>query len=143
MGLLKTIDNIDILCSDVDAMYRFYHEVLELPLVYPYVPEERWFAVRCGHVDLYFFPGVGEHAPRFAADSDENPPSIESLSFIVDDLDEAIAELTGKVEWAGGIQQWEHTDGSWFRFRPFYDPEGNKLYVSEPHPVGGAARGRG
>ena len=31
--------------------------------------------------------------------------------------------------------------GTWYRYRPFYDPEGNMLYVTEPHKTGTLAGG--
>lgn len=135
MGLLKGMDNHDIVCEDVGRMYEFYVDTLDMEPAYPFVPEEGWFAASAGTTTLYFFKGVGLHPPRLQADAEQNPPGIESLSFLVDDLHEAIAALDGKVEWAGPDEKWEHENGAWFHFRFFYDPEGNKMAVSEAHPV--------
>jgi catechol 2,3-dioxygenase-like lactoylglutathione lyase family enzyme len=129
--VIGRLDNIDVLCTDVDAMADFYTGVLELPLAF--VREDGWFAVQAGDVTLYFFAGSGPHPPRMADDTDANPPGIESFSFAVADLDATIAALDGAVEWTGPVQTWEHPSGAWFRFRGFYDPEGNKLNVTEPH----------
>ena len=45
----------------------------------------------------------------------------------VDSLDEAIAELDGRVPWAGEIVASE-----WYRYRGLHDPEGNLVYLTEP-----------
>lgn len=135
MGLLKGMDNHDIVCEDVRRMYDFYVGTLGMEPAYPFVPEEGWFAASAGDTTLYFFTGVGPHPPKLLADAEQNPPGIESLSFLVDDIHEAIATLDGQVEWAGPDERWEHENGAWFHFRFFYDPEGNKMAVSEAHPV--------
>jgi catechol 2,3-dioxygenase-like lactoylglutathione lyase family enzyme len=129
------LDNIDVLCTDVDAMARFYVEVLGLPLLFP--REEDWFAVQAGDVTLYFFPGKGAHPGRPADATDDNPPGLESFSFAVDDLDAAIAELDGEVQWSGPVHRWDHPGGTWYRYRGLYDPEGNKVNLTEPHKVAG------
>lgn len=135
MTLLKRIDNIDVVCADIDRMARFYHHDLGLDYLYEREDGDNWFAIQAGDVTLYFFPGSGEHAPPFAENLSDNPPAIESFSFAVDDLDEAIAAIDGKVDWAGPIRDWHHPNGTWYRFRFFRDPEGNKVSITEPHKV--------
>jgi catechol 2,3-dioxygenase-like lactoylglutathione lyase family enzyme len=132
MQILQRIDNIDVLCTDIAKMATFYHEVLGQPFLFPHSPDDDWFAVQAGDVTLYFFPGTGQHPARFTAVTEENPPGIECFAFAVRDLDEAIAELDGKVEWAGDVSSWEHPGGTRYRYRYFYDPEGNKMAVTEP-----------
>lgn len=132
---LRRFDNIDILCNDTDAMAAFYHDVLGLPFLFPHEPGDDWFAVQAGSVTVYFFLGKGAHPTPFVADSDENPPGLECFSLAVDDLDEAIAALDGKVSWLGDVEEWHHPSGTWYRFRYFHDPEGNKVSVTEPHKV--------
>jgi isopenicillin-N N-acyltransferase-like protein len=135
VGLLKRIDNLDILCRDVGAMVAFYHDALGLPFLLPYVPEEEWAAIEAGNLTIYIFKSeVGEHAPRRTPVNAENAPGFDSFAFEVDDLDEAVAELDGKVTWASDeVIEWRHPSGTWYRYRPFYDPEDNMLYVTEPH----------
>ena len=133
MTLLQRFDNIDVLCSDVHKMASFYHGVLGLPFVFPYARGDEWFAVQSGDVTLYFFPGKGPHPARFCAATEENPPGIECFSFAVADLDEAMRDLDGKVEWMEEVEEWKHPGGTWYRFRYFYDPEGNKVSITEPH----------
>ncbi len=132
---LKRIDNLDILTRGVEPLVAFYHDLLGLPFLLPYVPEEGWAALDAGNLTIYIFQtDVGEHEPRRTAVNLENPPGFDSIAFEVDDLDNALAELEGKVEWAHPEAiRWEHPSGTWYRYRPFYDPDGNMMYVTEPH----------
>jgi isopenicillin-N N-acyltransferase-like protein len=125
--LLKRLDNVDVLCTDVDAVVAFYRDTLGLKLRLPYEPGQGWAGFRAGDVVIYFIEeGHGPHPPpRFTGA--ENPPGIDSFAFEVDDLDEAIAQLDGRVPWAGEIVASE-----WYRYRGFHDPEGNLVYLTEP-----------
>ncbi len=133
MTALKRLDNIDVLCQDIGRMAAFYGEVLGQPFVFPYKPGDNWFAVQSGDVTIYFFPGMGEHPAPFALDSEQNPPGIECFAWAVEDLNEAIGELDGKVQWLSEVDEWHHPNGTWYRFRFFQDPEGNKMSITEPH----------
>ena len=125
--LLKRLDNIDVTCTDVDALVAFYGDTLGLKLRLPYEPGQGWAGFRAGDVVIYFIEeGHGPHPPpRFTGA--ENPPGIDSFAFEVDDLDEAIAQLDGRVPWAGEIVASE-----WYRYRGLHDPEGNLVYLTEP-----------
>jgi len=127
------IDNFDVYCSDAREMAAFYHDVLGLPYFLPYEEGAGWAALQAGDVTIYLFESPGEHpAPRTNV-TEENPPGIDSFAFAVDDLDAAVAELDGKVKWAGDPERWEHPNGTWYRYRSFHDPEGNLLHLTEPH----------
>lgn len=132
---LKRIDNMDILTSDVPRLVDFYHDALGLPFFLPYAAEEEWAAIDLGNLTLYIFRSeVGEHAPPRTEDNAANAPGIDSFAFEVDDLDDALAALDGKVRWVTDETiTWKHPSGTWYRYRPFYDPDGNMLYVTEPH----------
>ena len=133
---LKRIDNMDILTRDVGRLVDFYHGVLGLPFYLPYQPEEEWAAIDLGNLTLYIFKSeVGEHAPRRTAVNPENAPGYDSMAFEVDDLDAAEAGLDGHVEWVDERIEWKHPNGTWYRYRPFFDPDGNMLYITEPHPA--------
>jgi hypothetical protein len=137
---LKRIDNLDILCRDLEAVAGFYHDTLGLEYFLPFQPEQGWAALSAGNLTIYIFrTDVGEHAPRRTAVNEENAPGFDSIAFDVDDLDEALAALEGRVTWAHPeVITWKHPSGIWYRYRPFYDPEGNMVYVTEPHTgVGG------
>jgi catechol 2,3-dioxygenase-like lactoylglutathione lyase family enzyme len=132
---LKRIDNLDILCRDLEAVATFYHDTLGLEFFLPYQPELGWAALSAGNLTMYLFQtDAGDHAPRRTAVNEENPPGLDSIAFDVDDLDEALAALEGRVIWAHHeVITWKHPSGIWYRYRPFYDPEGNMVYVTEPH----------
>jgi isopenicillin-N N-acyltransferase-like protein len=126
--LLKRLDNLDVTCTDVEPLVRFYRDVLGLELRLPYEPGQGWAGFRAGDVVIYFIEGgVGPHPPpRFTGG--ENPPGIDSFAFEVDDLDVAIAELDRRgVSWAGEI-----VTSEWYRYRGLHDPEGNLVYLTEP-----------
>lgn len=137
MTLLKRIDNTDILTRDVHKLVDFYHGVLGLPFHLPYEPDEEWAAIDAGNLTIYVFKSeAGEHAPRRTEVNPDNPPGLDSFAFEVDDLDTAISELDGRVDWVSDVISWDHPSGAWYRYRPFYDPDGNMLYVTEPHRAG-------
>lgn len=126
--IAKRLDNLDVLCTDIEPMRRFYAEVLELPLRLPYDPGQGWVGFRAGDVVIYLIEegGAPHPPPRFTGAS--NPPGIDSFAFEVDDLDEAIAELERRgVTWAGEI-----VESEWYRYRGLHDPEGNLVYLTEP-----------
>jgi predicted enzyme related to lactoylglutathione lyase len=132
---LKRIDNMDILCKDVDSLVQFYHDKLGLDFFLPFEKGQDWVALDGGNITIYIFKSErGTHAPRRTPINPENPPGIDSFAFEVDNLDSTIAELDRRVvEWAGDVIHWKHPSGVWYRYRPLYDPEGNMLYVTEPH----------
>lgn len=134
MVKLGPIDNSDLLVRDLEKVVAFYHETLGLPFLLPYTPEEGYASIDCGNLALFIFQtDAGEHAPRRSIVNTESAPGLDSFAFTVEDLDEAIRDLDGKVEWAGDITRWDHPSGTWWRYRGIYDPEGNLFYVTEPH----------
>lgn len=139
MSVVIGMDNHDIACTDVAAMYDFYVGVLGLTPAYPFDPGQQWFAATAGTgpraTTVYFFTGSGEHLPQAGPHIENNRPGLESLAFLVTDLDAAITELDSSVRWCGDAETWRHPNGSWFKFRHFYDPEGNKLSLSEAHDI--------
>jgi isopenicillin-N N-acyltransferase-like protein len=134
---LKRVDNMDIVTNDVQRLVDFYIGTLGLRFFLPYVPGQGWAAIDLGNLTLYLLKTeLGDHAPRRAGFSAENPPGLDSFAFEVEDLGAAIAELDGRVEWVTPqIGTWRHPSGTHYRFRAFYDPDGNKLFVTEPHKV--------
>ena len=129
--IAKRLDNIDVLCADVEPMRAFYGEVLGPAATAPLrtrpgvgrVPRRR-------RRHLPDREGSGPHPPhpppRFSGAA--NPPGIDSFAFEVDRLDDAIAELDARgVPWAGEI-----IESEWYRYRGLHDPEGNLVYLTEP-----------
>ncbi|MDT0268839.1 VOC family protein [Streptomyces sp. DSM 44915] len=128
------LDNVDLLCHDVAAMVDFYHDVLGLPFFLPYEPGQEWAALQAGNVTLYVFrTNSTVTPPRRVHVAAEDPPGLSAFGLTVPDLDAAVADLDGRVTWAGAARRWDHPSGIWYRFRPFRDPEGNVLSITEPH----------
>ena len=137
---LKRIDNMDIYTPNVPRLVDFYTKTLGLPFFLPYEPEKEWAAIDFGNLTLYVFKSnQGDHAPR--RPGDRRVPGIDAFAFEVDDLDSAMAALEGKVEWLGPkAETWNHPNGTHYRYRSFYDPDGNKMYVTEPHKTAASSR---
>lgn len=123
------LDNIDIVCADVEALLPFYRDILGLPLRLPYEPGQGWAGLRAGDVVIYLIQedDAGPHPPpRFTGAP--NPAGIDSIAFEVDSLEAAIEEMDGHgVGWAGEI-----VGSEWYRYRGMHDPEGNLIYLTEP-----------
>lgn len=129
---LFALDNIDVVCSDLAKMADFYHGVLGLPYVVPHSDDKEWFAVQAGHVTLYFFVGIGTHPTRQPALTWECPPGLSALALATEDLEAALGELEGKVEWLGERREWTNPDGTHYSYQFFYDPEGNRMSITMP-----------
>jgi isopenicillin-N N-acyltransferase-like protein len=125
-ALLGRLDNIDVLVADLERMAPFYRDVLGLPLLFPYVREDGWAGFQAGDVSIYLIEVGGDLCARRVPGA--GPAGIESFAFAVDDLDAAIAELDrAGVEWAADV-----VESDWYRYRSFYDPEGNVLHITVP-----------
>ncbi|MFJ6415648.1 VOC family protein [Paeniglutamicibacter sp. NPDC091659] len=132
---LKRIDNMDILSNNFDEMVKFYTETLGLKFFLPYEPGEGWAGIDFGNLTLYLF--ATEHQDmvfRRTGINEKDPAGFDSFAFEVEDLDEAHVFLKDKVQWVHDeITIWKHPSGRWYRYRPFFDPDGNMIYVTEPH----------
>jgi hypothetical protein len=132
--MLGRIDNLDIYCSSVAEMASFYHDVLRLPYFLPYQPGAGWVAFDAGNMTIYMFETGGSHPPIRTPVTEENPPGIDSFAFEVENLDQAVTELNDHVRWASDSEErWAYEGEVWYRYRTFYDPEGNMIHITEPH----------
>ena len=153
---LRRLDNMDIVVNDFATMVDFYKNTLGLPLhPYGYEPEKGWAMFMCGDVDLVLLsvPDADRAERRRTANYAEDPAGVHSFAAQVDDIDEAIAALAEHgIEWAGATNVYgagefleeipgDDFDGIWYRFRSFYDPEGNVMHICEVHPPVGFDRG--
>lgn len=153
---LKRLDNIDVVVNDFPRMVGFYRDVLGLPLhPHGYEPDKGWAMFTCGDVDLVLLsvPHADRTERRRTSNYPDDPAGVHSFACEVEDLDAAVAHLDERgVEWAGDIVIWgpgETLDeppsddfaGIWYRFRSFYDPEGNVMHICEVHRPAGFDRG--
>ena len=157
---LKRLDNMDIVVNDFATMVDFYQNVLGLPLhPHGHEPEKGWAMFMCGDVDLVLLsvPDADRGERQRTANYNEDPAGVHSFAAEVDDIDEAIAALDRHgITWAGdtniygageflGDVPGDDFAGIWYKFRSFYDPEGNVMHICEVHPPAGfdrAAAGR-
>jgi catechol 2,3-dioxygenase-like lactoylglutathione lyase family enzyme len=128
--IAKRLDNIDVICTDIEPMRAFYGDLLGLRLRLPYERGQGWVGFRAGDVVIYLIEESALEAPhpppRFSGAA--NPPGIDSFAFEVDRLDAAIEQLDALgVSWAGDI-----VESPWYRYRGLHDPEGNLVYLTEP-----------
>ncbi len=152
---LRRLDNIDVVVRDFPAMVSFYRDVLGLELhPHGYEPERGWAMFVCGDVDVVLLsvPDADRAERRRTSNYEQDPAGVHSFACQVDDLDVAIAELDEhRIEWAGEIVVYGaghvldalpngEFDGIWYRFRSFYDPEGNVMHICEVHPPAGFDR---
>ena len=152
---LKRLDNMDIVVNDFATMVDFYRNVLGLPLhPHGYEPDKGWAMFMCGDVDLVLLsvPDADRGERRRTANYNEDPAGVHSFAAEVDDIDEAIAALDEHgITWAGdtniygageflGEVPGDDFAGIWYKFRSFYDPEGNVMHICEVHPPAGFDR---
>jgi len=149
------LDNMDIVVKDFPTMVDFYKNVLGLPLhPHGYEPEKGWAMFMCGDVDLVLLsvPDAKRDAHQRTGNYVMDPAGVHSFAIEVADLDEAIAELDKHdVNWADKMMVYGagafleapprgDFDGMWYRFRSFYDPEGNVTHLCETHAPKGFDR---
>ncbi len=152
---LRRLDNMDIVVNDFPTMVEFYRDVLGLPLhPHGYEPDKGWAMFMCGDVDLVLLsvPDADRPERRRTANYAEDPAGVHSFAAQVDDIDEAMAALDEhNIEWAGDLNIYgagefledipgDDFSGIWYRFRSFYDPEGNVMHICEVHPPAGFDR---
>ena len=154
---VKRLDNMDIVVNDFPKMVTFYKEVLGLPLhPHGYEPEKGWAMFMCGDTDLVLLsvPDADRAERRRTSNYAADPAGVHSFAMHVENLDEAIAEMDrAGIEWAGetvvygagavlGAIPGSDFKGIWYRFRSFYDPEGNVTHICEVHPPKGFDRSK-
>ena len=152
---LKRLDNMDIVVNDFPKMVDFYKNTLGLELhPHGYEPDKGWAMFMCGDVDLVLLsvPNAPRDPHQRSGNYVKDPAGVHSFAMQVEDIDEAIAELDKHgIAWAGdtnvyGAGQFldelpgDDFDGIWYRFRSFYDPEGNVTHICEVHPPAGFDR---
>ena len=62
--IAKRLDNIDVICTDVEPMRAFYGDLLGLPLRLPYEEGQGWVGFRAGDVVIYLIEESGPRPPH-------------------------------------------------------------------------------
>ncbi len=128
--------------SDVDRAKQFYAEQMGFVVDVDHAPNERFRVVQLTPPGSACSVTIGKGLATMA------PGSLEGLQLVVDDIEAAHAELSGRGVPVGPIQ---HHDGEgfqdgkggpWNSFIFFRDPDGNSWAIQEK-PAPDAADGSG
>ncbi|MBM4256025.1 MAG: VOC family protein [Deltaproteobacteria bacterium] len=124
--MLKGIDNIGIAVADLARSMAFY-EKLGFTKSYDYDADVKGASMSCGSAVLFLFqtkqanPQAVKRDPSLA----QNPPGIDHISFVVEDVDAIYQDLKAK----GVAFNGEPADQEWgARLAGLKDPDGNNLY---------------
>jgi len=124
--MLKGIDNVGVAVTDLARSVAFY-EKLGFTKGYDYEADVKGCSMNAGSAVLFLFqtkqanPQAVKRDPSLA----QNPPGIDHLSFLVEDVNQIYAELKAK----GVAFLSEPADQDWgARLVGLKDPDGNNLY---------------
>ncbi len=124
--MLKGIDNIGVAVTDLARSMAFY-EKLGFTKSYDYDADVKGASLSCGSAVLFLFqtkqanPQAVKREPSLA----QNPPGIDHISFVVEDVDAIYKDLKAK----GIAFNGEPADQEWgARLVGLKDPDGNNLY---------------
>jgi catechol 2,3-dioxygenase-like lactoylglutathione lyase family enzyme len=124
--MLKGIDNVGIAVRDLARSVAFY-EKLGFSKSYDYDADVKGCSINCGTAVLFLFqtkqanPQAVTRQPTLA----QNPPGLDHISFLVEDVNKIYADLKAK----GIVFDGEPADQEWgARLVGCKDPDGNNLY---------------
>ena len=124
--MLKGIDNVGVAVTDLARSVAFY-EKLGFTKGYDYEADVKGCSMNAGSAVLFLFqtkqanPQAVKRDPSLA----QNPPGIDHISFLVEDVNQIYAELKAK----GVLFLGEPADQDWgARLVGLKDPDGNNLY---------------
>lgn len=125
--MLKGIDNVGVAVTDLNRSIAFY-EKLGFVRGQDYEADVRGCSMTCGSAVLFLFQtkqtklqGV-KREPTLA----QNPPGLDHISFLVEDVNMMHAELKAK----GIVFLGEPADQDWgARLVGLKDPDGTNLYL--------------
>ncbi len=124
--MLKGIDNVGVAVTDLARSAAFY-EKLGFTKGYDYEADVKGCTMNAGSAVLFLFqikqvnPQAVKRDPSLA----QNPPGIDHISFLVEDVNQTYAELKAK----GVAFLSEPADQDWgARLVGLKDPDGNNLY---------------
>jgi methylmalonyl-CoA/ethylmalonyl-CoA epimerase len=121
-SLIRGIDNVGVCVADLARSVQFYRR-LGFEVLFE---SDAGVTVALGPAKLYLFPAPpGDERPvGRQLGLSGNPPGIDHVSFLVDDVDALHASLT-----ADGVEAGPPADQDWgARAFGLTDPDGNNLY---------------
>jgi catechol 2,3-dioxygenase-like lactoylglutathione lyase family enzyme len=124
--MVKGIDNVGIAVTNLARSLAFY-EKLGFTKSYDYEADVQGCSINAGSAVLFLFqtkqvnPQAVKRDPSLA----QNPPGLDHISFVVEDVDAIYNDLKAKgIEFNG-----EPADQDWgARLVGLKDPDGNNLY---------------
>ena len=105
-----------------------------------YEPGQGWAGFQAGDVSIFLIE-VGGELPRGACPARARQGSNRSRSPSPTSRRRSPSSIGAGIEWAADI-----VESEWYRYRSFYDPEGNVLHITVPTAAPSACRsmtGRG
>src|SRR5262245_46573422 len=121
--MIKSIDNLGLCVTDLPRAIAFYQK-LGFEKKYE---NDRGVTMVAGPVKLFVFITRRQQPPAVAREFTlfQNPPGIDHVSFLVDDVDRTYAELTAR----GVVFSIPPADQDWgARIAALKDPDGNNIY---------------
>jgi len=126
--MIKGIDNVGISVSNLGRAVAFY-ERMGFAKEYDYEADVSGCAMSAGSAVLFLFQTKRTDAQPVQRTDDlgKNPPGIDHISFLVEDVDQAYAALTAKgVAFLGEPADLPEAG---IRLAGVKDPDGNVLYL--------------
>jgi methylmalonyl-CoA/ethylmalonyl-CoA epimerase len=120
--MIVGIDNIGLATRDLARSVEFYEKLGFAKAS----QNERGCTMLIGTTKLFIFPAGPQTATTRAITLLGNPPGIDHVSFLVDDVDRSFAELTARGIKFTSIPE-NQTWGA--RTAVLQDPDGNNLYL--------------
>ncbi len=120
--MISAIDNIGIAVSNLERSLEFY-EKLGFTRAFA---NNRGCLITAGSCRMFVFEGVSSPITRREFDLFNNPPGIDHISFVVDDVDRTYLNAVSK----GVAFSSPPADQPWgARAAMLRDPDGNNLYL--------------
>jgi catechol 2,3-dioxygenase-like lactoylglutathione lyase family enzyme len=120
--MIVGLDNVGLAVRDLERSVAFYQGLGFLKIF----ANERGCTMSVGPSKIFLFPSADQETLTRSVTLVANPPGIDHLSFLVEDVDRAYAEIRSR-----GINfLTSPADQSWgARTAVLRDPDGNNLYL--------------
>jgi isopenicillin-N N-acyltransferase-like protein len=118
-------------------MVDFYHGALGIPFFLPWNGDEGVATFDLGNLIICLMRTKNPVPnPLHTMNALEDPKGFDSIALNVDNLEETVAALEGKVRWINPEPDETHyPNGMYFKSRVTRDPDGNLVYIQESRIV--------